>query len=333
MKYLKFIFLGFGLTILGVILHQTNLQEVRHHLGLVGFTGVALVLFLYLIEFCTDVWAWQLAFNSVPMTLKWTSRLFLIRMVGEAFNRVTPMASLGGEGFKAVLLKSHYQITYAETSTSLIIAKTLNTLSLVIFLAIGLFPLLLSHELSASFKAVTGWSFAIFGCAIIAFVLVQRFRLVSWFTRRVGHTRWGGQVAKLLHKLREVDDQLVEFYSNPKRFSIALFAGFLNWPLSAFEIYCLMRFLDHPIAFSEAWLIDTVAQLVRAITFLVPANVGALEGSLVVVSTAVLGDSAFGLTIAIIRRCKDILWISFGLLIWWVYSLRSPEVDRSSENS
>lgn len=37
MKYLKFIFLGLGFVLLGVILRQTNLQEVWQQITLVGW--------------------------------------------------------------------------------------------------------------------------------------------------------------------------------------------------------------------------------------------------------------------------------------------------------
>ena len=151
MKYLKFLFLGLGFALLGLILRQTNLEEVWQHITLVGWVGMAVVIIFYFLEFLSDIFTWQLTFKSIPLTPKWTSRLFLIYMVGAAFNRVTPLASLGGEGFKAVMLKTHYQIGYQETGASIILTKTLNTLSLLVFVAIGFVPLLISQQFFYSF--------------------------------------------------------------------------------------------------------------------------------------------------------------------------------------
>ncbi len=322
MKYLKFLFLGLGFALLGLILRQTDLKEVWHQISLVGWVGIAVVIIFYFLEFLSDVCAWQLTFKSIPMTPKWTSRLFLIYMVGAAFNRVTPLASLGGEGFKAVMLKTHYQISYQETSASIILTKTLNTGSLVLFVAIGFFPLLASEQFSDSFKTVTGISFAIFACCIAIFFLVQRFRLASWIAHRLGHSLLGESLAKVLYNLRSVDDRLVEFYTNPSRLRNGFIVGFLNWPLGVLEIYFLMQFLQHPISFVDAWLFDSVAQLVRAGTFFIPANIGTLEGSLVVLGTALTGSPELGLAVSVIRRFKDILWILLGLLIWWLFSFK-----------
>ncbi|MGB5632782.1 MAG: lysylphosphatidylglycerol synthase transmembrane domain-containing protein [Waterburya sp.] len=328
MKYIKFLFLGLGFALLGLILHQTNLKEVWQHITLVGWGGMTVVIFFYFLEFLSDILTWQLTFKSIPLTLKWTCRLFLIYMVGAAFNRVTPLASLGGEGFKAFMLKTHYQIGYPETSASIILTKTLNTLSLLIFVAIGFVPLLISEQFSASFKTVTGASFVVFACCIIIFFLLQRFRLASWIAHRCGHSLLGDRLVQLLHNLRSVDDRLVEYYTNPSRLRNGLIVAFLNWPLGVLEIYFLMRFLRHPITFVDAWLLDSVAQLVRAGTFFIPANIGTLEGSLVVLGAAITGSPALGLTISVVRRFKDILWILLGLLIWWLFSFKPTLPDR-----
>jgi putative membrane protein len=328
MKYLKFLFLGLGFALLGLILRRTDLKEVWHQIALVGWVGMAVLIIFYFLEFLSDVCAWQLTFKSIPITPKWTSRLFLIYMVGAAFNRVTPLASLGGEGFKAVMLKTHYQISYQETSASIILTKTLNTGSLVLFVAIGFFPLLASEQFSTSFKTVTGLSFAVFASCIVIFFLVQRFRLASWITHRLGHSFLGDRLAKHLYNLRSVDDRLVEFYTNPSRLRNGFIVGFLNWPLGVLEIYFLMQFLQHPITFVDAWLLESVAQLVRAATFFIPANIGTLEGSLVVLGAALTGSPELGLAISVIRRFKDILWILLGLLIWWLFSFKPTLPNR-----
>jgi hypothetical protein len=138
----------------------------------------------------------------------------------------------------------------------------------------------------------------------------------------------GNRLAKLLYNLRSVDDRLVEFYTNPSRLRNGFIVGFLNWPLGVLEIYFLMQFLRHPITFADAWLLDSVAQLVRAGTFFIPANIGTLEGSLVVLGAALTGSPELGLAISVIRRFKDILWILLGLLIWWLFSFKPTLPDR-----
>ena len=62
-------------------------------------------------------------------------------MVGESFNAVIPAGGMGGEPVKTVMLKTHYGVDYREGTASLILAKTINMIALVIFL-IGGFALM-----------------------------------------------------------------------------------------------------------------------------------------------------------------------------------------------
>ena len=83
---------------------------------------------------------------SVPLDGRWLYRAWKVRMVGEVFNSVVPAAGMGGEPVKAVLLKKYYGVGYRQATASLILAKTINTIALVIFLTVG-FALMLSSAL------------------------------------------------------------------------------------------------------------------------------------------------------------------------------------------
>ena len=73
----------------------------------------------------------RVAFVTVPASLRWFSRLFLVRMVGEAFNQVSLVGSIGSETIKAIILKDRYRVRYRESGVSLVLAKTLDLIALV----------------------------------------------------------------------------------------------------------------------------------------------------------------------------------------------------------
>ena len=68
----------------------------------------------------------------------------------------------------------------------------------------------------------------------------------------------------------------------------------------------------------EAWLIETVAQLVRAGTFFIPASLGATEAAMVLVYEALVGAPSLGFAVALIRRARELLWIAWGLWLGWL---------------
>jgi uncharacterized protein (TIRG00374 family) len=330
MRWLKLVYLLLGCGLLGFVAWTTDLEAVVRQVSRIGGAGVAAVLAIHLLVFLTDVWAWQLTFESLPPTLRWLSRLFLVRLVGEAVNQVSIVASIGGETVKAVLLKTHYRIGYRESGASLVLSKTLDLIALVVFLAVGFGFVLLSDRLSGRFKLVAGVGLAAFALAVAGFFLVQRLRLVSRAGRRFPGSRFGARLTRLARAAAETEEMLATFYTRRRRrFRSALAVALLNWVLSMVELYCLLSFLGHPVSVGDAWIIDAVGQLVVAGAFFVPLGLGVQEGGLVVVCGAITGDPALGFAVAMVRRFREVVWLVAGVAVWWLLSLgqRVPDAE------
>jgi hypothetical protein len=56
-----------------------------------------------------------------------------------------------------------------------------------------------------------------------------------------------------------------------------------------------MYLLGHPITFTDAWIIEAMAQLVRAGTFFIPSSIGAQEATFTVVCSAITGTPSLGI--------------------------------------
>lgn len=324
MKYFKLIYLFIGCALFTIILQQTDLNEVWQKVIHLGFKGIFLILIIYLLAFITDVAGWQLAFDQLPLNWRWFYRLFLVRMVGEALNRVTPFASLGGEPVKAMLLKTHYGLLYRHTTTSLVLSTTIDLIGLVVFLIIGFYLLLMGDTLPLGFKVIAGLGLTVFSLAIALFFLVQRFKLMSKISQKLEKYHFARKLKVIFDLIQETDDNLVNFYtSHHQRFAYAFLMAFLNWPLGVLEVYVVMKFLGHPISLSNAWMIEAIAQLVRNGTFFIPSSIGTQEGAFLVICSYITGSSTLGLAVSVIRRFREIIWILGGLSLGWLFSLKS----------
>ncbi len=91
-----------------------------------------------------------------------------------------------------------------------------------------------------------------------------------------------------------------------------------NWLLGMAELMVVMWFLGAPLSLAEAWLIETLAQLVRAGFFFIPASLGATEAVMVLAYDALLGRPSLGFAVALIRRGRELLWIAWGLWLGWL---------------
>lgn len=323
MTTFRLLYLSIGLALLGYVVADAELSEVYRQAAAFGVAGMAVVIALYSIEFLVDVAGWQLTFDSVPPRGSWLRRLYLVRTVGEALNLVTPMASMGGEPVKVVLLKKYYGVPYGDASASVLLAKTVNLVSLAIFLAGGFALILLDKRFSTAEIVAAGSGLLVFCCVVLAFFLVQRLRLSSRSSARLSRWRMGERIRDYLHHIEAFDNRLVHFYSARKgRCSAAIALGVCAWFLGALGVYYTMRFLGTPVSFTDAWIIEAFAQLVRAGTFFIPASIGAQEGAFVLVCATLTGSASSGLAAALVRRFREIVWIGSGLVLGWWYSFR-----------
>lgn len=333
MTLLKALFLILGLALLSLLVRDMDGDEILRHVQQVGSSGIGLVIALYAVTFLADVAGWQLTFKTIPLNLRWLQRLYIVRMTGEALNNVTPLGAMGGEPVKAMLLKSRYGVSYRESGASLILAKTAILIALVFFLALGFLVLMTSEHIQSSYKAVAGIGLAGFGTTITLFFLVQRFRLSSWLGRLAGGSALSHRLEAALGVIHEVEDRLVSFYTERRaRFAGALALALISWLLGVVEVYVLMQFLGHPISFIDSWVIEAMAQLVRAGTSFIPASIGAQEGAIVLACSAITGDPTLGFALSVIRRVREIVWIIGGLGLWWLYSFgeTNARIERDS---
>lgn len=312
MRIVRIVFLLIGVSLLGVIIANTDMAGAFGLVSQVGW-GVGSLLLIFFVAFLGDTLSWQITLRGVSLTVAWFFRFWVVRMVGEAFNNTLPAGGIGGEPVKAVLLNRHFHVAYAAGTASLFASKTVNLIALVGFLAIGFVFMLEEDRVPSQLQWGGGLGLAVLACAIIAFFAVQRFGVSSlslrWLTNRLGGKRLSTAVAQVV----DVEKRFEEFYAqSPGRFTAALLIAFAVWAFSTIEIYAALNLLGHPISWTEAWIIEAAVQLVRAAAFFIPAGLGAVDGTLLVLCSIFTGAPAAGAAVVMLRRLRDILWICAG---------------------
>lgn len=322
MRALKALYLLIGVALLGVVVAEIDVAEVGGQVTAVGL-GFAAIVAVYFVAFALDSVTWHLTIPSAPFDAAWAYRIWKVRMVGEAFNIVMPAAGMGGEPAKAVLLKKHYGTSYREGTASLILAKTINLIALVVFLVGGFVLMIGGTSLPAAYEGVAAAGLAALGAGVILFFAVQRFGITSlagtWISRRP----LGRRIEAVLHHVRDMDARLVRFYRDSRgRFAVAFHLALLNWLLGVVEVYLTLLFVGHPVSWADAWIIEAVAQLVRTGTFFIPASIGAQEGAFLLVCGAITGSPSVGVAVSVVRRLREVIWIVWGFALGASLSLR-----------
>jgi len=333
MRIAKLIFLALGLALLGWVLQQANLDEIWRQVRNISVVGIIGIFLIYTLYFGADAVSWQVTLDSVDMTARWAGRLFVVRMIGEAYNNITPMASMGGEPIKAWLLKTNYAVPLRDSGASLILAKTASMFSLVLFASVALSIALAHANLSDNEKwaATIGLAWLVFN--VVVFFLMQHLKLSTFAATRLGKTPIGKRLGGFVAALQDIDEQFARFYKfHRRRLVLSMAYAMVNWLLGVLELYYILSLIGHPVTWWDAWIIEATVQLIRTAAFFIPAGIGAQEGALMFACGAIAGSPSVGITAALVRRFRELIWIGLSLALAMFYSV-SPKLAAEVSSS
>ena len=312
MSKFKFIYLLFGIGLLIFIFNQVDFASFLNELNKLRFNFL-IVLFIYFLGFTLDSLSWKLCIEALITKKVELKEIFKIRIIGEAFNYL--FFQVGGEPVKAFLLKNKFNIKYKSSVGSLILAKTIILFALIIFCFIGLISIFYTNKFGENFEKASLIGFVLFTSLITLFFVVQRYKLLSKIHTLFKH-KLSNKINNFFKILKETENKISVFYKKTKiNFFKILFLNIFNWFIGALELYVIFILLDQKITFFEAVAIETLVQLVRAMLFFIPSNLGTQEGVFVLAVNVIKDSTPLGLAVAIIRRLREVAWISIGLII------------------
>jgi glycosyltransferase 2 family protein len=305
-----------GVGTLAVIVVDNDPAAIAGSIARVGWRlGIVIALPAVLVALF-DVLGWRFAFtrDRVPLvTLFWT------RLAGEAVNLTTPTAALGGEAVKTWLLRDH--VSVSEALSSVIVAKTTITIAQGLLLLLGV--VLAWTSLAADSRILTAmeWLLALELVALALFVLAQTRGLAAFGGRliaRLGASRFAAHEG-----LGRVDHTLADFYlRRPRRLALSVGFHFVAWLLGAVETWMILGFLGTPVSLLTATVIEAFGTGIRFATFMIPGSLGALEGGYAATFAAIGLGGTMGVSFSLVRRLREVVWISLGLVAFAV--LRAP---------
>lgn len=303
-----------GVVLLAIIIVSTDIYAAIKLIQGMGW-GILLVTVAYSVISFGDTLSFHVLTHKIPMTIRNFYKLWKIRLVGEAYNQVLPLGGLGGEPIKAVLLKQSTEMDLEEITASLFAAKTVNIVTLIIFLAVGFLLMGWEKRISPEFFRAAGLGLAVLSLGILGFFLIQRMGLLSVLFSRLLH-RLKGRFLNVIAIISNIEHRLYECYRYRKyRFLASLFVALIVWVVSIVEVYLVLYFLGYPISWTEAWIIESGAQLVKAGTFFIPGSIGAFDGAFLLLCGMITGSPVVGAAVAVVRRLREISWTAFGFAI------------------
>lgn len=296
------------------VLNRADLPAVWQLLRQNFHWQFAVILLFYGVIFGLDTFGWRYTLNPQAISRVRWDRLFRARLAGEAVNYVTPAAWIGGEPVKAMLLSRRHGVPMADGIASVVVAKTTFTFSMLLFILTGLVVALLTQKVQGSLFSWVWTVLPVLTVLLALFLVVQffhPFRRMAGLFERIA-PRW---FQSLEAKVQEWDHAIVGFYRrSPKALLYSLGFHFLGWMAGAVEVYLILRFLKLPVSWATAWSIEALWVLLKSGAFLIPASLGASEGVALLICMGLGVGAVSGLTMALIRRARELVWVGLGLL-------------------
>jgi uncharacterized protein (TIRG00374 family) len=318
----------------GLLVWAINAVDTKNALELLmelGF-GFFAILLLYSSITWVDTLSWKYNFHPDSVLKFSNEKLWVFRQIGEAYNTITPLGTLGGEPVKAHLLKEHCNVSLKQTLSSLIIARTTFLAALIIFCIQGVFLILNSTSISSEFKTVSLAGLASFSLMIFLFFIFQITgtlgKLCQWFSSKTKKP----SAQSFLEKLIQLDKLFSVYYREyPLRIFISILLALLGWVLGLGEVYLIFYFLGFSTTLTDIWIIEAMAQLVKAGSFFIPFSIGALEGGLVLIFSSLGYPGSLGLAASLIGRVKQLTWVAVGLLLGSLMAFKTTNI-KSNES-
>ena len=313
----RYLLLVLGFLTLGFLIWHIGPESIYEAIARFSPGALLVILIPSFMMYVFEAYGWRLTLGSAADGIAFW-KILAIRTAGEVVNMTTPTAYVGGEPLKAYLLQRH-QIPMVEGLASVVIAKTIMTLAQVLFILVGIvlaFWMLGSEGSSGQIAAAGLLSAALLLFGVAAFMFVQKRGLFMWILQTL--RGFGLRIAFLEsreEKLRSLDEIILKFYT---RHRSAFYAStglyLLGWLAEALEVYVIILFLGGPAHMLSAIAIGALSVFIKGGTFFIPGSLGAQDGGNLLLLKAFGYSDVTGITFALLRRFRELVWIGIGLL-------------------
>ncbi len=300
-----------GLALITLLIISQGITVIQGVITLVGGQIFWLAGF-YLIPLLCAAISW---FYLFPPQLKPASWLIVYTTwIGLAINWLLPVAQVGGEIVRTKLLINR-GAAFGATAASTVGDQTLQiaTQALYALLGLGLF-LAYGQDFQLAIAIIA--SVFYLGILGLIFYRVQKAGLfgaiANWSQRILPLARQ----ESLTESAQQVDQAIKKMYGRTLQLAGAFAWRFAFRLVSAGEVWLVMNWLEHPVNLWEALILESLGQAVRSAAFLIPGGLGAQEGGLMLIGTALGIPTSISLSLSLCKRCRELILGVPGLIVW-----------------
>ena len=324
------IFALLGLLLFAYFVKKAGLTEITAGIRRLG-TGFVLILAISSIRHIVRSLAWTKCFEA-PFRLRFRDA-FAARIMGDALGNTIPLASVAvSEPSKAVFVKDRVPLMVGLSA--LAVENIFYSLSVAIFIFSGTTTLLLTFSLPKPLRYASLGALAttLVIMPLGYFLIRGQWRFLSGTLGLLGNRgiarNW---MTKMMPRADTLEQRIYGFYERNQAAFLSIFVLELVFHLAGvIEIYATLSYIS-PIAptLLTAFILESVNRIINVAFKFVPLRTGVDEAGTGMLSKVLGFTTAIGVTLAIVRKGRDIFWATIGvaLLLHKGFSLRHVEED------
>lgn len=314
--------LGFvGLVVIFWMVHRLSPVRILANLRLVGW-GFFLMVLMQGLHYLFETMAWRSILGHDDRKKVGFWKMFKINLQGEALNYIT-LTRMGGEPLKVISISD--SVGLAHSAASVIVQKFCVIFGFWLTIAVGFLAVLFHADVTGEIKNKMAFGLLALTVFILLASWLQRmgmFSPLSWVLKQF-QSKWhwvSDQVLRLTH----LDSKILETYhSRPLQVSAAIFFNAFAWIEEILFIWLTVYFLKMDEHWFTPVLVGTIAMMMNSLFFFVPWRAGTQEGTMVLSFNLLNLSEPAGLSVAILRRLREMVWIFAGLILFALESLPS----------
>ena len=332
---LRYILLTVGLIVLCLLVWNIGPSNIYEAGSKLGPAALLAVLIPSVIMYVIEAYGWKLVLGPSASAVPFW-RLLTIRTAGEVVNMTTPTAYLGGEPLKVYLLKQHH-VPITEGAASVVIAKTTLTIAEVFYILVGIvIGLFIVGTGGSAGQTITAAivSVAVLVCSIGGFVFVQQRGLFASMLSMVKKLGLRIRVLETQEEhLRTIDQTILSFYRHHREaFALSTGVCLFGWLAESLEVFVILSCLGDTASPWSVISIGALAALIKGGTCFIPGSLGAQDAGNLLLLQAFGYSDVTGITFALLRRFREVVWIGVGLVCLALVGKRRLSKDHRADS-
>jgi hypothetical protein len=325
------IFLAAGIVLFAYFVQKAGVSQIADGIRRLG-AGFLLILAISAVRQIARSLAWTLCMEA-PHRLRFRDA-FRARIMGDAIGNILPFASFViSEPAKPALIRD--RVPFMAGLSAIAIENIFYTFSVAVFIFSGMVALLLSFSLPQGLRIASVVTLAVIllvislGCLLIS-------RQLRFISGGAGFLHRRGLDAKWVEKGRTLEDRIYGFYQRSRsRFLPILLLEACFHLAGTCEIYVTLSFISplQPPTFLTAFILESVNRVISVVFKFVPLRMGVDEAGTGKVSKVLQFAEVTGVTLAIVRKARDIFWSSVGMALLVQRGLSLRTVARDAETA